>query len=176
MGGGFIDIQRPSWSSACPPLAQTSRRLHLARFIQDGVLRRHGVRLCCAAGSADRKRGQEPPAFVFIFFRLWFDCSAIGIRCVCGVGRERCRFSSVCLTSTGRSVQNATLLTCSVCDSICWNSGGETRRPLRDSHGRFARPHRNSHSDHGFGQFRGSWSDYCEDQGTCRAPGCSKGC
>ena len=64
-------------------------------------------------------------------------------------------FSSVCLTSTPRRVQNATFLICCVCESNCWNSSGETRRPLRDGHVRFARPHRNSHSDHGLGQLRG---------------------
>ena len=114
-----------------------------------------------------RSANQLPsPASVLIFvFGLAAQRFVSG---VCGVGRERCRFSSVCLTSTLRSVQNAAFLICFVCESTCWNSGGESRRPLRYGHGRIARPHRNSHSDHGFGQFRGSWSDYCEDQGTPR--------
>ena len=89
---------------------------------------------------------------------------------------ENCNFSSVCFSSTPRSVQQATLLTCSVCESTCWNSGGETRGPLCDSHGRPARLHRNSDSNHGLGQFRGTWRDHCEEQGTCVVLGCSTGC
>ena len=102
----------------------------ISRFIQDGVLRRDGARLDCAAGSADKKRKSATFTRFCAHFRLWFGCSAICIRSVCvwsGQG-EMSFFVYRLLINTSECPER------NIVDSTFWNSGGELRRPLRDGH------------------------------------------